>query len=285
MLFGSLCRLSDGRRFLYSNAPSLPAGETPTSHFQKAHVTVTPFAQGQLQEVAARSGELECPVCFEPRPDVVTSCGHFFCGPCLSRILLVQRRCPTCRTDLEPRNLVSLAPSSGGIFNEYLQFLWDYLSQRQGQRTAVLASWSKMHEELAASFRRRGLRRCWAWRGDADALSRVYALFQEPEDAQFRRDGGGGCLFVDPSELRWEHFSRVSEALILWPLNDGPTSLRVCCQIRKARTALPGARFTALAREGQQDVQDVSVECVGRHPFSLQCSSTYMQSTSFPSPA
>lgn len=266
LLFGDLC---SGRGLaLSSRFPCLQEGETFEAHFRALNVPLGSFAQQQLTRTS--TAEQECPICFEPAaPEVATSCGHFFCRPCLQNSLRVQRRCPTCRVALRRKDLVAGGGAvSDSALGEYLTFLFEELSVRRGSRLVVLASWPEHHERLTALFRRRGLRRCWAWRGSAERLETVLQDF-------YRSDEPGGCLFVDPDSLSWETFPDVSDALVLWPLNFDPSCLEGCCQLRKARQALPGCSLSLLLRGGGEEgglpPPSVRVTCSMRHPLTLPC--------------
>jgi len=262
-LFGDLCA---GGGALSSQIPSLSEGETFEAHFRALRVPLSSFAQETLLLRPTAVEEQQCPVCFEPAPEVATSCGHFFCRPCLQSSLRVQRRCPTCRTSLRRKDIVSGGTASEAALGEYLSFLFEQLASRRRSRTVVLASWPEHHERLTALLRRRGLRRCWAWRGSAERLETVLQDF-------YRREEPGGCLFVDPDCLAWESFPGVAEALVLWPLNLHQLCIEGCCQLRKARAALPGCRLALLLRGGAEagPPPSVRVSCARTHALALPC--------------
>ena len=257
-LFGDLCC---GSSSLGSQFPSLSAGDTFETHFRRLQVPLTSFAQEQLLEPPTE--EHECPVCFEPGPEVATSCGHFFCKPCIQSSLRVQRKCPSCRTILRRRDLVTGAAAQDSL-GEYLSFLFQHLTEARHRRLAVLASWPENHERLTAWFRRRGLSRCWAWRGSAERLESISKDF-------YQKDEPGGCLFVDPDALSWETFPGVSEALVLWPLNLGRACVEGCCQIRKAGTAFPDCKFSLLLRGDGEGPPTLGVSCCKKHALTLPC--------------
>lgn len=256
LVFGDL---SDDLPFAKRPRVNLRAGETFLGHFAQLGVPVTHFAETQLL-VSSLDGQ-ECPICFEPTTEVATSCGHFFCERCLQTCLVAaHRRCPTCRRPLQKLDLVSVTTPTPAL-GEHLQFLFDYLQSRQNEKVVVLASWPAMHERLTARYRRLGLERCWAWHGNAERLSFVHKQFQMAK---------GGCLFVDPDYLAWEHFEGVAQLLVLWPLSDH-TGGELCCQITKARGAFPHAPLRLLARGGEEPPPNIVVTCRHAHPLAPAC--------------
>lgn len=249
-LFSGVCR--DAVRCTF-----LGAQKDPVEHFQCLGLEMTPFAQTQLRSCRESAWrQQECPVCFEEGPDIVTSCGHFFCSQCLNRIFRARTRCPTCREGISTRNLISLLPMQRGRPGVYQQHLLDFLLARADAKTVVLASWPQHHEKFTAELRREGLENCWAWRGNVCRMLQVHA--------EFSRKGTGGCLFVDPSLLEWEYFEDVKEIVVLWPLNREEPQLDGCCQMRRAKQAFPNARFTLILRGEQEEAPGVAVTCRSR---------------------
>jgi len=60
----------------------------------------------QLQQLDKR--ETECPMCLETLVSescMITSCGHFFCRACILEAVRSLNHCPSCRQELQPKNL------------------------------------------------------------------------------------------------------------------------------------------------------------------------------------
>jgi len=256
MLFGSLC--ASGKAVF----STLAEGTSLLEHFSSLRVRLSPFAISQIGEQAT---DAECPVCFEPNPPVVTSCGHRYCQGCLQQSLSTQRRCPACRTPLQIRDIVhtDAKPDSVGT---YLECLFEILKRRITGKALVLASWGEMHERLASSFRRKGLQNVWAWRGGAKQLCMNHRNFSNSDNA---------VLLVDPGSdsfgLSWAQFLNVSEVFVLWPLNTSDGLDDVCCQMRRAKAAAPGAKFVLVPRSSET-LLPVTPTCVRPHLPGLECS-------------
>ena len=83
---------------------------------QALEYVVTPYAKARIRELweyLSNSDEKEpheCTVCMEVMKDpLITSCGHWFCGECVTGVLDSQlHMCPICRTRTTNRNLIKL---------------------------------------------------------------------------------------------------------------------------------------------------------------------------------
>ena len=256
-LFGSLCASGKGA------FSSLAEGTTLLQHFSALRVRLTPFAVAQLNDEVV---DAECPVCFEPNPPVVTSCGHRYCQGCLQQSLSTQRRCPACRSPLQTRDVVHTDAKPEAL-GPYLEFLFELLKGRTVGKTIVLASWGETHERLAACLRRKGLTHFWAWRGGAKQLCINNQRFRDSTDGVLLVDPGSDCF-----SLSWANFGGVSEVLVLWPLNTSEGLDDVCCQLRRAKAASPGARFVLVIRD-RDTLLPVTPTCVRSYTPGLECSS------------
>ncbi|KAJ8476243.1 hypothetical protein OPV22_019970 [Ensete ventricosum] len=50
--------------------------------------------------------KLKCAICMDTmKEETSTTCGHIFCGSCITNAIRVQRRCPTCREKLSLSNV------------------------------------------------------------------------------------------------------------------------------------------------------------------------------------
>ncbi|MQL96404.1 hypothetical protein Taro_029081, partial [Colocasia esculenta] len=50
--------------------------------------------------------KLRCAICMDTmKEETSTICGHIFCKPCITNAVLVQRKCPACRTKLSIQNI------------------------------------------------------------------------------------------------------------------------------------------------------------------------------------
>ena len=254
-LFGSLCNSGKGA------FSSLAEGATLLEHFTSLSIRLTPFAVSQL---GAPTSDTECPVCFEPNPPVVTSCGHRYCQGCLQQSLSSQRRCPACRAPLHLRDVVHTRAQPEAL-GAYLEFLFDLLKKRTSGRSLVLASWGETHERLASSFRRKGLSHVWAWRGGSKQMCVNLHRFSNSNNATLLVDPGSDCF-----SLSWARFSGVSEVYVLWPLNASEGLDDICCQLRRAQAAVPGARFVLVARD-RDTTLPVTATCVRPHMPGLEC--------------
>jgi E3 ubiquitin-protein ligase RNF4 len=48
--------------------------------------------------------KLSCPICMNEITEAAsTVCGHIFCQPCIKAAIKAQKKCPTCRRKLTPR--------------------------------------------------------------------------------------------------------------------------------------------------------------------------------------
>jgi hypothetical protein len=258
-MLGSICDAGRG------SFPLLAEGTTALQHFTNLAVPLSSFAMAQLRE---ERDDDECPVCFESRPPVLTSCGHRYCESCLQLSLVTQRKCPACRTPLGSNAIVQTRPPPEEM-NSYLQHVLDLLKQRSsGGRALVLASWGEHHERLAAFLRRKGLQACWAWRGSSRQLCVILRRFTTAPR---------GVLIVDPCSdcfpLSWARFSDVSDMYVLWPLQEDDwkgQSFNVCCQLRRARATAPSARVMLVTRESGS-VLPVAPRCSRAQVRGLEC--------------
>ena len=250
LLFGSLC--GSGKTAF----AALPEGADALEHFVAQGARPTPFARAQLQP---RGGEAaaaaECPVCFEPDPPVLTSCGHRFCETCLQQSLAAQRRCPACRVPLLPRDVVHSRPRPDPLC-AYLGFLCELLRGRGAAaaagggprpgRALLLASWGELHDRVAATLRRQGgLSQLWTWRGSCKQLCATLQRFHACERGALLLDPASGCFAVD-----WAVFQGVTDVYVLAPLQACERN-DLCCQLRRVAAAAPGAAFTLVAREAE----------------------------------
>jgi len=254
-LFGSMCGSKKG------SFSVLAEGTSVLEHFTGLSVRLTPFAVSQLHE---NHSDAECPVCFEPNPPVVTSCGHRYCQGCLEQSLSTQRRCPACRAQLHLRDVVHTRarPETLGV---YLEFLFDLLKKRTSGKALVLASWGEAHENLAASFRRKGLANFWAWRGGSKQLCINLQRFSGASNATLLLDPGSDCF-----HLSWANFPDAGLVYVLWPLNFSDGQDDVCCQLRRVKTAAPAASFVLVVRE-RGIMLPVSPTCIRQHTPGLEC--------------
>jgi len=255
-LFGSMCASGKGA------FSSLAEGTSLLEHFSMLRVRLSAFAASQLGEEAV---DAECPVCFEPNPPVVTSCGHRYCQGCLQQSLSTQRRCPACRAPLQSRDVVHTDAKPDAL-GAYLEFLFDLLKGRPTGKAIVLASWGETHERIAACFRRKGLVHFWAWRGGAKQLCINNQRFCGSPDGALLVDPGSDCF-----SLAWARFKDVSEVFVLWPLCSSEGLDDVCCQLRRAKAAAPGARFVLVTRD-RDAILPVTPTCVRPHMPGLECS-------------
>jgi hypothetical protein len=256
-LFGGICGSSKGR------FGTLAEGVTALDYFTNLHVRISPFA---LTQLARDDAEAECPVCFEPNPPVLTSCGHRFCQECLQQSLQAQRRCPACRTSLQGRDIVDTRGRPEDL-GAYLDFVLELLQRRPAGRALVLASWGELHERLAAALRRKGLPNVWAWRGGAKQLCVTLQRFRNCGDASLLVDPGS-----DAFALAWAHFEAVAHVYVLWPLNAAEGLDDICCQLRHAKAAAPSARFVFVTREhGAGPLSQPT--CLRPHVPGLECPS------------
>jgi SWI/SNF-related matrix-associated actin-dependent regulator of chromatin subfamily A3 len=54
----------------------------------------------------------DCPICLDVlKEPVITNCAHFFCTPCLERVIETQHRCPMCRAPLESFASTTVKPA------------------------------------------------------------------------------------------------------------------------------------------------------------------------------
>jgi Zinc finger, C3HC4 type (RING finger) len=254
-LFGSLCASGKGA------FSTLAEGVSLLEHFTSLRVRLSPFAISQLGD---RATDVECPVCFEPNPPVVTSCGHRYCQGCLQQSLSTQRRCPACRSPLQVRDVVHTDAKPDEL-GAYLEYLFDLLKRRTG-KALVLASWGESHERIASCFRRKGLSNIWAWRGGSKQLCINNQRFCNSSDAVLLVDPGSDCF-----SLAWASFKSVTEVFVLWPLNSAEGLDDVCCQLRRAKAAVPGARFCLVSRDRGATLP-VTPTCVRQHFPGLECS-------------
>lgn len=257
MLFGGLCASGKGRFAM------LPEGVSALDYFASLHIRISPFAQVQLTQGDV---EAECPVCFEPNPPVLTSCGHRYCQQCLQQSLLTQRRCPACRAPLQVRDIVNTEgrPEEVGIYLDYVATL---LQRKPAGRALVLASWGEVHERLASALRRKNLPNVWAWRGGAKQLCVTLQRFRNSSDASLLVDPGS-----DAFALAWACFEGVKHVYALWPLNAADGHDDICCQLRRAKAAAPGARFVFVTRERGAAPQSLPT-CTRPHVPGLECPS------------
>lgn len=254
-LFGSVCGSKKG------SFSVLAEGTSVLEHFMALSVRLTPFAVSQLHETQS---DAECPVCFEPNPPVVTSCGHRYCQGCLEQSLSTQRRCPACRAQLHLRDVVHTRARADTL-GVYLEFLIDLLKKRTSGKALVLASWGEAHENLAAGFRRKGLANFWAWRGGSKQLCINLQRFSSANNGTLLVDPGSDCF-----SLSWANFSDVSLVYVLWPLNFSDGQDDVCCQLRRVKTAAPAASFVLVVRE-RCALLPVTPTCIRQHTPGLEC--------------
>lgn len=254
-LFGGLCAAGNGR------FATLAEGVSALEHFAGLRVRVSAFATAQLAQGAV---EAECPVCFEADPSVLTSCGHRYCQQCLQQSLLAQRRCPACRTPLQVRNVVDTKGRPEDL-GAYLDFVVAALRQRPTGRALVLASWGELHERLAAAMRRKGLPNVWSWRGGAKQLCMTLQRFRNCPDASLLVDPGN-----DAFSLAWASFPHVAQVYVLWPLSAADGADEVCCQLRHAKAAAPGAHFVLVVREPGATLRPTPT-CLRPHLPGLEC--------------
>jgi len=208
---------------------------------------------------------MECPICFEPNPPVVTKCGHRYCEVCLRQSLMSQRRCPSCRMPLRNRDIVHTLAGPDAL-GTYLEFLLQLLMSRTRGKGLVVTSWGNNHERLTSTFRKRGLRSCWAWRGGSKQLIWNLNNFMS---------SSSGILFLDPGSedfpLSWAHFQDVTDVYVMWPLCDSPDNREsTCCQMRRVMAAAPGAKFTLVTRDESARLP-VAPDCVRTHLPGLEC--------------
>ncbi|KAH7328114.1 SNF2 family N-terminal domain-containing protein [Stachybotrys elegans] len=53
----------------------------------------------------------ECPVCYDiPSDPVITNCKHVYCRGCITKVITLQQKCPTCRNPLTESSLLEPAP-------------------------------------------------------------------------------------------------------------------------------------------------------------------------------
>lgn len=249
LLFGPLC--GSGKAAF----AALPDGSSVLEHFSALGVIPTQFASALLQriEAASASGTLQqtgvdCPVCFEANPPVVTKCGHHFCEACLQQSLATNRRCPACRIPLSGRDIVHsrAAPQQLG---SYLGFLCELLLKRRpaaggANRALLLASWGELHERVAALLRRQGgVRQLWAWRGSARQLCTTLQRFHSSDR---------GVLLIDPGceafPIEWARFEGVTDVYVLAPLESREAG-ETCCQLREIAAATREEGASGSARE------------------------------------
>jgi hypothetical protein len=176
--------------------------------FRKRMVSYSPSAFA-TKAFAAPSGD--CPVCYEPDPDCVTSCGHFFCHTCVSNIKGKTAACPLCKEPVTTSNVVRVETLTDKTRMEtgFIDFLSESL---RGYR----------HEKLAASLRARGVEAA-AWRGNAKQLYKNAVAFER---------GRYTVMIVDPSsiDMKWVSLPRVDRLVVVLPLDT--SKAEICCQVK-----------------------------------------------------
>jgi rubrerythrin len=83
---------------------------------QALEYVTTPYAKARVRELwdylsnSEEKDPHECTVCMEVMKDpLITSCGHWFCGECVTGVLDSQMNiCPICRTRTTNKNLIKL---------------------------------------------------------------------------------------------------------------------------------------------------------------------------------
>lgn len=69
------------------------------------------YFKTQLEDVTVR----QCPICFSDTADVITQCGHWFCGACIREYLKNRSRaaCPVCKAQLVARGWMQVTEEGG----------------------------------------------------------------------------------------------------------------------------------------------------------------------------
>lgn len=74
--------------------PTLPAQATEELTRLRKQVEVMSVVEASLRnQLDASQRQCECPVCLEPRPDLLLCCGHLVCDACARKL----KACPCCR--------------------------------------------------------------------------------------------------------------------------------------------------------------------------------------------
>lgn len=84
-----------------------------------SNLEVCPLSEPEILPVIPTSTKVDssngiyCPVCLDTLSQVKeanhqmqsTTCGHIFCGPCITKVVAATQQCPTCRKRLDMRKI------------------------------------------------------------------------------------------------------------------------------------------------------------------------------------
>lgn len=74
--------------------PAAEVSSSTSSHQDSSHGIHCPICLDSLTQVKAANQQMHS-----------TTCGHLFCGPCITRVLTATQQCPTCRKRLDIRKI------------------------------------------------------------------------------------------------------------------------------------------------------------------------------------
>ena len=104
------------------------------------------FLERRLELLAGE--EHTCTICATRRCDVITSCGHLFCGECIQRNRELRAECPLCRAEYHTVKSVS---ARGG---QCLPSKWEAVRQLletltgQGERVVLCVQWRRLYRVM-----------------------------------------------------------------------------------------------------------------------------------------
>lgn len=94
------------------------------------------YFENVAESVSMHSGL--CPICYECEADVITTCGHTFCRPCLMMNLRNQHRCPLCQGNLTSHDAFQIMRSRIDVYGSKLVHLLNFIHATLEQHEKIV---------------------------------------------------------------------------------------------------------------------------------------------------
>ena len=133
--------------------------------------------------------ENECGICFDPcvYPTIINCCFHVYCAKCILQNTLIQFKCPTCRTTLDPTKMSCLSSFGETALRSKKEACLEIINVYD--KCIVYISLDKIYYDLLNDMRLLGLK------------SELVTSFSLRKSIKNLRDGNTDVLFVSKVEL------------------------------------------------------------------------------------
>lgn len=214
----------------------------------EARARLVQFFQATLR-VARAEEPTKCPICFEDvdiEERCILPCAHIGCVNCFGEVARRDGRCPVCRCDIGPRQVMRLQAQGdicqsepkecgrhGSKIARLLTFLKDLEDKEPDAKVILFVQWEDLKKKVANALRESGVEHA-SLGGSIWSRQRTIERFQNGPIC----DSGRVLLLSSQDSASGTNLTRASHVILFHPMISSTRQASVACEMQAIGRAL-----------------------------------------------